>query len=330
LGSLVTGIGYIGSRLAGMLLDAGEAVTGIDNLFSTDPAAVQRLAARDGFTFVEGDVADEAAVRRAFQAGAPIHTVYHLAAQSSGHPEAAPVQYTESSNLVGPRVLLEQSCGSGVSTFVFGSSLQVYGRRPAGYVHEGTPYGPILDIAHLSKVYVEKLMEMFSHTRGLRCVAARIGLVYGLSPVMKTDPRFMTAPNKFCLQVARGERLRVDASGLAPTSLISVDDAARGLMSLGRWERGRYSAINLIGETATIADVARLVGELAARRGLQANVAQPAERPTIPECSFHSVLAGIGWRPSVGLEEGLAPVLEHFLASAGSSAAGAREPEGAR
>ncbi|MHB0871370.1 MAG: NAD-dependent epimerase/dehydratase family protein, partial [Chloroflexota bacterium] len=220
MGSLVTGIGYIGARLVEMLLDSGETVVGIDNLFSTDPEAVRRLAGRPGFLLVEGDVADEATVRRAFASGVAVDTVYHLAAQSSANPSAAPIRYTEESNLIGPRVVLEQACAAGATGFVFGSSLQLYGRRVEGLVDESRPYGPILDIAHLSKVYVEKLMEMFSHTRGLRCVAARLGLVYGLGPVMKTDPRFMTAPNRFAWQAVRGEPLRVDASGFYPTGMI--------------------------------------------------------------------------------------------------------------
>ncbi len=310
--SLVTGIGYIGARLVEMLLDAGETVVGMDNLFCTDPAAVQRLTKRPGFTFVEGDVADETAVRKAF-ASAPIDTVYHLAAQSSAHPTAAPIRYSEESNLIGPRVVLEQACDAGVSTFLFGGSIQVYGRRVEGLIDESLPYGPILDIAHLSKAYVEKLMEMFAHTRGLRSVSARLALVYGLSPVMKTDPRFMTAPNKFCRQAALGEPLRVDATAFHPTSMIQVDDACRGLMALARWRREGYTPVNLLGETSSVAEVAILVQQLAARRGVEVRLTLPEQRPEAVECSFASALPRSEFSPKLSLEEGLSALLEHYL-----------------
>jgi nucleoside-diphosphate-sugar epimerase len=314
LSSLVTGIGFIGSKLVELLLDQGEIVVGLDNLFSTDAEAIQRLAARPGFTFLEGDVADEEAVRRAFTAGRRIDTVYHLAAQSSSNPAAAPMAYSERANLVGPRVVLEQACAAGTSTFIFGGSLQVYGRKVAGVVDESRPYGPILDISHLSKLYVEKMMEMFSINHGLRCVSARLALVYGVSPVTKADPLFMTAPNKFCRQVARGESMRVDASAFNPTSMIHVDDAALGLMSLAGWQHPAYSAVNLLGETTSVAQVARLVQEIASQRGMIVRLDYPQGVPASQiSCEFRSTMDEVGYRPQRSLRGDLPEVLEYFL-----------------
>jgi nucleoside-diphosphate-sugar epimerase len=314
LASLVTGIGYIGARLVDMLLDNGETVVGIDNLFSTDPSAIRRLAERPGFLFQEGDVADEVAVRKAFSAAGRVDTVYHLAAQASAHPSAAPIRYSEQTNLIGARVVLEQACEAGAPTFIFGGSIQVYGRRVVGTIDETAHYGPILDIAHLSKVYVEKLMEMYAHNQGLRCVSARLGLVYGVGPVMKTDPRFMTAPNKFCRQAAMGEPLRVDATAYHPTGMIHLDDVCRGLMALAQWNRDGFAAVNLVGETASVAQVALLVQRLAAERGRQVQIDLPAHQPSSAECSFASALSGCGFEPQISLEEGLQGVLDYFLA----------------
>ncbi len=315
MGSLVTGIGYIGTRLVEMLLDAGETVVGMDNLFSTDPSAIHRLSERPGFLFLEGNVADEEAVRRAFGAGVPVDTVYHLAAQASANPTAAPIRYTEETNLIGPRVVLEQARKAGASTFVFGGSIQVYGRRVEGQIDESTPYGPILDIAHLSKVHVEKLMEMFSLLHGLRCFSARLALVYGVGPVMKSDPRFMTAPNKFCGLAARGESLRLDATAFHPTSIIHLDDACRGLIALANSPRDGYAAINLLGETASVAQVAFQLQRLAARRGLKTQIESPEVQPPPVHCSFASALTEEEFSPRVPLEEGLQGTLDYFLRS---------------
>ncbi len=313
MGSLITGIGYIGAALAELLLDSGETVVGLDNLFSTDATVLERLAHRPGFVFVEGDVADEDAVRQALQSGVEVETIYHLAAQASAHPTAAPIHYTEQTNLIGPRVLLEQACEAGARTFVYGSSVQVYGRRVAGAVDESCPYGPILDISHLSKVYVEKLIEMYAHNRGLRCVAARLGLVYGLSPVMKTDPRFMTAPNKFCRQAALGEEIRVDAGAVNPTGMIHVEDAARGMIALAGRPHYGFTAVNLIGETASVARVALLVRHLADRRGLEVRLSMQDEGLREGSCSFRSALLETGFAPRFSLEQGLPAVLDYFL-----------------
>lgn len=314
MGSLVTGTGYIGARLAHLLLDRGEQVVGLDNFFSTDPCAVDALAARPGFAFVQGDVRNEAVVRRAFETGIPIDTVYHLAAQASGSPSAAPMRYTEETNLIGSRIVLEQACAAGAATFVFGGSIQVYGRNVEGIVDEGHTFGPILDMSHLSKVHVEKMMEMFSCNRGIRSVSARIGLVYGLGPVMKTDPHFMTAPNKFCRQAALGEALMVNASAFNPTSMVHVDDAARGMIALAGWPRDGFSAVNLLGETASVARVAGLVRTLARTRGLKVRLDAPAQPATLPSVRFRSAISRVGFKPARSLRESLPEVLDYFLA----------------
>src|SRR6266480_8127040 len=106
-----------------------------------------------------------------------------------------------------------------------GSALAEELLRRGEAVDECRPYGAFRDLSHLSKVYAEKLLEMYALTRGLRCLALRFGVAYGLSPVLKTDERFMTAPNKFCRQAARGETLAVFGGGRAPAGWVQLADA---------------------------------------------------------------------------------------------------------
>src|SRR2546430_4628630 len=75
------------SALAEELLRRGETVVALENGFSSDAAALARLAAA-GVTIIAGDVTEPADVERAFvRAAGPIETVYHFAAQASAHPE---------------------------------------------------------------------------------------------------------------------------------------------------------------------------------------------------------------------------------------------------
>ena len=198
---LVTGVGYIGARLALDLLEQGDEVVGLDNLFSTGPGDVAPLMAHPRFSLVRGSVADPRAVRTALDRAAP-SVVYHLAGQPSADPSAATAQYTERSNLSGPRVLLDALRERGVRLLVLGSSFKVLGDALPERVDESQPYGRVGDLAHLSKVYQEKLAEMYSWDGGPRVVSVRLGITYGLGPVMKTDPRFQTVPNRFCARAA--------------------------------------------------------------------------------------------------------------------------------
>ncbi len=274
---LVTGLGYMGAALAEELLRRGETVVGLENGFSTDSGALDRLA-EAGVRIVSGDVAEPADVERAFAQGR-IDTVYHFAAQASAHPAAAPPEYTERSNLQGPRVVLDAMLRHGARSIVFASSFKVYGDSPVGRVDEGRPYGQFQDLSHLSKVYVEKLLELYALRHGLRCLALRFGIVYGLGPVFKTDERFMTAPNKFCRQAARGEPLTVYGGGRVHAGFVHVADAVRAtLAAAAHVGFPSYAPINVVGEVASLASLARTVAEVAGKhhRSVQIDGLAPA------------------------------------------------------
>ena len=318
---LVLGVGYVGSALVAHLLRQGERVVALDNFFSTDEPAVRGLAGPDRLEIVRGSVADSAAVEAAFAAARGIEVVYNLAAQSSARPDAASPEYTEEANLRGPRLVLEAQQRFGVRTQVYASSLRVYGDSlPAG-ADESAPYGRFSDLSHLSKVYVEKLLEMHVGLSdgAIRGRSVRLGLVYGPAPVMKTDYRFMTAPNKFCLQVARGEELSV--WGESRLGLIHVEDAARALLLSADAALGEYVPANAASEVTTVPEVARLVAEVAAERGLAVRIRPgPASGPRAI-ASIPSRLARLGFEPKRQLRDGLAETLDYFLARLGGSRA---------
>ena len=128
---------------------------------------------------------------------------------------------TERSNLVGARVVLEAARERGARV-VFGGSFRVYGDNLVGQcVDEQTAYGRVGDLSHLSKIYVEQLARMI----GVHFASVRLGVTYGLSPIMKNTPAFMTVPNLFCQRAANGEVLQVLED--RPLAFIHVEDAAR-------------------------------------------------------------------------------------------------------
>jgi nucleoside-diphosphate-sugar epimerase len=305
---LVCGVGYIGAALAGHLLGAGQAVVGLDNLFSTDRGAIDALVERDGLRFVQGDVAESADVAAALDA-ADVSTVYLLAAQSSSNDGAVDPAYTERANLRGPRVVLEACAARGVGTVVLGSSLRVYGQPlPPGF-DECAPYGRQSDLSHLSKLYAEKLLELHAGRRPMRAVAARLAIVYGLGPVMKRDPSFMTVPNRFAWQACRGETLRVNP-GQGMVQLLHLEDAVRALARLADWSSDGYQPVNVLGEECALGELASLVVAAALARGIDARAEAPRE---CPEPSHgRSRLTEAGFAPRRELADGLGELVEYF------------------
>ncbi|MBV9358182.1 MAG: NAD(P)-dependent oxidoreductase [Chloroflexi bacterium] len=308
--ALLTGVGYIGAELARCLLLRGEPVVGLDDFSSTPRGAVPSA---EGLTLIDGDVADPAAVRQAFDRARSLSDdppgVYHLAAQpSAALAEREPLR-TERSNLTGARVLLEAARERGAGV-VFGGSSRVYGDDLAGQVvTEDTPYGRVADLSHLSKVYVEQLGRML----GLPFVSVRLGIAYGRAAVVKTDPWLMTVPNLFCLRAVRGQPLTVLVD--RPLAFIHVVDAARALLAagdlLGQATTRPWQVVNAAPEVSTIGSVAEHVRRLGASRRLDVRIENA--QPSSATFTMRSRLDRLGFEPRRSLADGLAEMLSHFL-----------------
>jgi nucleoside-diphosphate-sugar epimerase len=304
--TLLTGAGYIGATLLDRLIaDAtAEPIVALENFYSSPREAVLQALPR-GVQLVEGDVANKADVVRAFDTlGQSQITVFHLAAQPSAGVAVREPELTERSNLSGARLVLEAARERGASV-VFGGSFRVYGDDLAGhYVDEQTPYGRVGDLSHLSKVYVEQLARML----GVRFVSVRLGITYGLSPIMKTAPAFMTVPNLFCQRAAHGEPLKVLED--RPMAFIHVEDAADALLEAAHsGGAATWQAVNAAPEVATIGQVASTVQRLVQQRGGSANI----EGASAASTGFR-VRPGLPKQPNYTLESGLADVVDYFLA----------------
>ncbi|HZO29123.1 MAG TPA: NAD(P)-dependent oxidoreductase [Chloroflexota bacterium] len=313
--ALITGIGYIGAALAEALLADGEQVVGLENGFSTVPAVVNRLAKHPRFTLVRGSINSARSIERAFAAaGDGVDVVYHLAAQASAHPQAAPPSYTEQTNLVAPRLVYEAAARHGARTFVYGSSFRVYGDDVSGIVGESTPYGRIGDLSHLSKVYAEKLLEMLSGQHAVSVLNVRLGVVYGLGPLMKDDPRFLTVPNLFCRRTVAGEPLTVHAGANRPIGFLHLDDAVQSLRvaaSIGLGSCAGAEALNAVSEVLGVGEVAAIVGREANARGLSPKIVG-AGPLTGPRWSVASSLDAAGFRPTRTMDERLGEILDYY------------------
>jgi nucleoside-diphosphate-sugar epimerase len=313
VGVLVTGVGYIGARLVADLLSEGADVVGIDNLSSTSSAQVRWLQSLPGFRFVRGSILNRSVLQDAFGALASVDCVYHLAAQASASPQAATPRYTENSNLLGSRLVFEEAVRAGARRVVFGSSLRVYGPRLEGVVTERSPYGVFQDLSHLSKCYVEKLLEMTAHQTGIPSVSVRLAITYGLAPVMKSDYRYMTAPNKFCLQAVRGETIALHPSAVGKMGFIHVEDASASLRLAARMPlRAPYAAANAVSELLSVAHVADAVKGQAEQRGLAFDVEGLASSSASSEVAVESALSAAGFEPRRTMSESLGEVLDYF------------------
>ena len=94
------------------------------------------------------------------------------------------------------------------------------------------PFGPQDDLAHLSKIYGELVLDMHSRRTGFDLATLRLGIVYGPSPVEHERPESQTVVDKFRKLAAAGAELTVDDPA-ATIGVVHVEDAARILLEAG-------------------------------------------------------------------------------------------------
>ena len=125
---LVTGgAGYIGSHTCVELLESGYGVVVIDNLCNSNPKSLDRVRELTGkdLKFYEGDVRDEALLRKIF-AENEIGCVIHFAGlKAVGESVAQPWRYYDN-NLNSTLVLTKVMEDAGMKNLIFSSSATVY------------------------------------------------------------------------------------------------------------------------------------------------------------------------------------------------------------
>ena len=157
------GAGYIGSHAARALRRSGYEVVLYDNLST----GFRRLA--KGFELVEGDIADEAALRPVL---ARVDAVMHFAAHAYvGESVDNPRKYFRN-NVVAALSLLNSAMDAGIRRFVFSSTCAVYGVPEQIPITEETPREPVNPYG-ASKLFFENTLEAYGHAYGLRSVSLR-------------------------------------------------------------------------------------------------------------------------------------------------------------
>jgi UDP-glucose 4-epimerase len=206
---LVTGgAGYIGSHAVLALLDAGWAVSVIDNLVTGFRWAVDPRA-----TFHEGDIADEALVAKIVAADG-IGAILHFAG-SVVVPEsvADPLKYYRN-NTANSRSLIESAVKAGVRHFIFSSTAATYGIPDSIPVREDMPTVPINPYG-MSKLMTEAMLRDVAAAHAMNYCALRYFNVAGADPAGRSGQSTAGATHliKVAVEAALGKRDEVAVFG---------------------------------------------------------------------------------------------------------------------
>jgi UDP-glucose 4-epimerase len=204
---LVTGgAGYIGSVVTEQLTRSGQAVVAFDNLHQGHRGAVPPEAA-----FVEGDLADAAAVNQLFAEHHPDAVMHFASYTLVGESMQQPFRYL-GENVTNTLNLLQAAVRHGVRRFILSSTANLFDAPQRIPVAEdeaivpGSPYGE-------SKHIIERMLHWLDRIHGFRYAALRYFNAAGATEERGEDHRPETHLIPIVLQVALGQRRDVTVFG---------------------------------------------------------------------------------------------------------------------
>jgi dTDP-glucose 4,6-dehydratase len=301
---LITGgAGFIGSHLAGHLLDEGCRVIVMDNLLTGDIRNVSRFANRD-FLFIKHDVTEYMIV------GEPVSYVLHFASPASPTDYLRHPIHTLKVGALGTHKALGLAKYHD-ATFVLASTSEVYGDpevnpQPESYWGQVNPIGP-RGVYDEAKRFAEAMTMAYHRSHGLSTRIVRIFNTYG--PRMRLEDG-RAIPN-FITQALRGEPLTIYGDGSQTRSFCYVTDQVRGIIALMRSDES--DPVNIGNpEELTIRAMAEAVLEITGSKSEIVEMPLPVDDPQVRCPDIHRARTILGWSPEVSLREGLKPTIEWF------------------
>lgn len=307
---LVTGgAGFIGSNFVRTVFqrDPAASVTVLDKLtYAGNRANLRDVERARGFRFVQGDIADPAAVEPLVKEA---EVVVNFAAETHVDRSIVDAAAFLRTNVIGTQVLLEAARRSRLERFLQVSTDEVYGSIDQGAWTEETPLHPNSPYA-ASKAAADLLVQAYATTYGVPALITRSSNNYG--PYQYPEKFIPLAVTN----LLDGEPVPLYGDGLNVRDWLHVEDNCAALAEV--LQRGTPGQVYHIGgdEERANADVARAI---LAALGKPASAIQPVpdrpghDRRYALDCAK---LRALGWAPRRTFEQGLQETIAWYQAHA--------------
>ena len=327
---LVTGgAGFIGSALVRHLIDhSAHEVLNFDKLtYAGSLSTVERAASSERYRFVQGDVCDAGAVRRALADFRP-DIITHLAAETHVDRSIDEPGTFIQTNLVGTYTMLSEARaywqGLGEAErdrfrFHHISTDEVYGSlEDTGFFTEATPYDPRSPYS-ASKAGSDHLVSAWGHTFGLPVLITNCSNNYGPYHFPEKLIPLMIA------KALAGEPLPVYGRGDQVRDWLFVDDHVRALQRV--FERGQPGRTYNVGgnnekkNIEVVHTVCAILDEVRPRAdgaSYARQIAFVADRPGHDQryaIDASRIRDELGWEPAETFETGIRKTIAWYLAN---------------
>jgi UDP-glucuronate decarboxylase len=304
------GAGFIGSHLIEALLDKGEQVVCLDNLFTGVKKNIIPFLGNPSFEFIRHDIVVPILLEA--------EEIYHLACPASPvHYQNNPIKTLKTSVLGTLNMLgLAKRVGARI---LLASTSEVYGDpqihpQPETYHGNVNPVGPRACYDE-GKRAAETLMIGYRDYNGVNIAISRIFNTYG-PRMLPNDGRVV---GNFICQAIRGEDLTIYGDGKQTRSFCYVSDLVDGLIRL--MESTESGPVNLGNPTEfTIEELAKTVIRMVSNgeAGL-VHEPLPIDDPTRRKPDVTLAKKLLDWEPTVPLEQGLESTIAYFREELGEN-----------
>lgn len=298
------GAGFLGSHLCERLLDEGYEVVCLDDFSTGNAANCAHLLEHEGFRLVRSDVTEFIHI------GGPADLVLHFASPAS------PVDYLElpihtlKVGAVGTMHALGLARDKG-ARFLLASTSECYGDplvhpQPESYWGNVNPVGP-RSVYDEAKRFGEAVTTAYRTTYGVDTGIVRIFNTFG--PRMR--PFDGRAIPTFIRQALAGEPITVAGDGSQTRSVCYVDDLIEGIVRLVH--SGLPGPVNIGSPNElSVLELAEVIRDLVGSSSTIEFVPRPQDDPTVRRPDITVARRDLGWRPAVGLHEGLSRTVDWF------------------
>ena len=302
---LVTGgAGFLGSHLCDRLIEDGNEVICVDNLFTGSKDNISHLLSNPKFTFICHDITEPLY-------DVDVDQIYNLACPASPpFYQFDPIKTAKTSvygaiNMLG----LAKRCQAKI---LQASTSEVYGDplvhpQPESYRGNVNPHG-IRSCYDEGKRMAEALFFDYHRQHNVDIKVIRIFNTYG----PRMNPNDGRVVSNFIVQALKGEDITIYGDGNQTRSFCYVDDLIEGMIRMMN-SKDFTGPVNLgnPGEF-TMLELAQKVLELTGSDSKLVYMPLPGDDPTQRKPVIDLAKEKLDWEPTIALEEGLKKTIEYF------------------
>jgi len=313
---LITGgAGFIGSHLAGHLLDENSRVIAIDDLSTGSVENIRHILNNPRFQFVRADIMNENVLDRL---ASESDTIIHLAAAVGVKLIVGKPVHTIETNIMGTEVVLKTALRYGCRILIASTS-EVYGKgsRIPFEENDDVLLGPTTKSrwAYAASKMVDEFLGLAYHSEfGVNMTAMRFFNTIG---TRQTGQYGMVVPT-FVRQALRNEPLTVYGDGSQSRCFCDVRDVIRAVTVLSKLDNPGGTVVNIGSrEEISINDLARMVIKICnSKSDINYISYDKAYAPGFEDMQrrvpdIRRVKDLIGWEPRYSLEQTLVAIRDH-------------------